>query len=182
MAVDMAWGLAEEVILVLPHGRPWDGRPVTGAVSGGSTRLASAVAGVAALSATIRIVLIHDAAHPLATEREFREVIEAVRAGADAAVPFVPTPDVIKRRASDSRLTTVGRDGLGLALVPMGFSRSALESAYDDVAGSPTSAWEDSMLIENLGGRVVAVAGSRQNFHVVTDEDLRIARALAKLD
>jgi 2-C-methyl-D-erythritol 4-phosphate cytidylyltransferase len=94
-------------------------------------------------------------------------------------VPILPVADAVKRRDEDGRLTTVGRDGLGLAQVPMAFTRSALVGAHRAAASYDSPWWEDSMVIEQSGGLVVSVAGSSRNIHVVTPEDLAVARALA---
>ncbi|MGH8872976.1 MAG: 2-C-methyl-D-erythritol 4-phosphate cytidylyltransferase, partial [Acidimicrobiia bacterium] len=68
---------------------------------------------------------------------------------------------------------------LGLAQVPMAFTRSALVAAHRAPASDDLPCWEDSMLIEKTGGLVVSVAGSSRNIHVVTPDDLDVARALA---
>ena len=67
-----------------------------GAVAGGATRSASVRAGLAAVPDTATIICVHDAARPLADAAIFRRVIDAVVAGADAAIPAVPVTDTIK--------------------------------------------------------------------------------------
>jgi 2-C-methyl-D-erythritol 4-phosphate cytidylyltransferase len=124
-------------------------------------------------------VVVHDAAHPLADEVTFDLVISAVEAGADAAVPFLPVFDVVKQTDDTGVLTTVGRDDLGLAQVPMAFRHQALRSAHAR-RQELGDAWEDSMLVERSHGRVVAVRGSVRNVHVVSEEDLDLARVLAR--
>lgn len=145
-------------------------------VSGGADRLASVRAGLDALGET-PIVIVHDAAHPLATRATVREVVESVRRGADAALPFWEVPDVVKRR-TDDRLVTIGRDGLGLAQVPMAFRSERLREAHaraEDAGGVV----EDSGLIEQSGGMVAAVRGLVTNIHVVDGPSLDLARHLA---
>ena len=56
-------------------------------MTGGATRSASVRAGIAALPPETDIVVVHDAARPLADVAMFERVIAAVRAGADGAVP-----------------------------------------------------------------------------------------------
>ena len=128
-----------------------------------------------------RVVLIHDAAHPLARQNVFTEVIDAVISGADGAVPILPVSDVVKRRDEGGRISTVGRDGLGLAQVPMAFATEALLAAHAR-ASYGSSAWEDAELVERNGGLVVSVPGSSRNVHIVTAEDLEIARSLASIE
>jgi 2-C-methyl-D-erythritol 4-phosphate cytidylyltransferase len=161
------------VVVVLPPGIPWQGPQP--AVTGGADRLASVAAGLAALPAERDVVVVHDAAHPLAPVSAVQATVQAVMDGADAAVPFLPAADVVKRRSADGRLATVGRAGLGLAQVPMAFGRTALEQAHR----LGHLAYEDSALVEAAGGTVVAVPGSSRNLHVVTEEDLEIVRILA---
>lgn len=178
-AVDTASRVSDQVVLVLPDGYTWDGCDVDVAVTGGATRLESVAAGLSEVEADVDIILVHDAAHPLAPERIFNELVDALDKGVDAAVPFLEVPDVIKRRGVDGSLTTVGRDDLGLAQVPMAFRAAALRAVHTNPDSSAREAWEDSMLIELDGGRVVAVPGSTRNVHVVTPEDLAVARQLA---
>lgn len=177
-ALDTAFTVSDNITLVLPADHSWEGREVHATVTGGATRLESVAAGLPALLEDRQIVVIHDAAHPLATRATFLDVIEAVEAGADAAVPVLPLSDVVKRQDHRGRLTTVGRDGLGLAQVPMAFSAEALLSAHAQTPISD-SLWEDSMLVECNGGDVVSVRGSSGNIHVVTPGDLNIVRILA---
>ena len=178
-AVDTAFTVTESVILVLPPQHIWEGRHVDATVVGGSSRLGSVAAGLSVLPGDQEVVVVHDAAHPLASRATFLDVVEAILAGADAAVPVLSLGDVVKRQDRQSRITTVGRDGLGLAQVPMAFSTTALLSAHAAPTTTDTPYWEDSMLIERDGGRVVAVPGSSRNIHVVTAEDLSVARTLA---
>lgn len=174
-AVDTALAVTDSVVVVLPPGLTWDGRDVAATIPGGSTRLDSVAAGLVAIPPDTEVVVVHDAAHPLASAEMFHDLIAAISAGADAAVPMLPLADVVKRTEDDGRLATVGRDDLGMAQVPMAFAAGALRSAH---AGGAAHQWEDSMLIEESGGRVVAVEGSSWNIHVVTGEDLAMARIL----
>ncbi len=178
-ALQSALTTTESVILVLPPEHSWQGPEVEATVAGGGTRLQSVGAGLKAVPAESEVVIVHDAAHPLAPQEMFIHLLGAIASGADAAVPILPVGDVVKRRSEDGRLTTVGRDGLGLAQVPMAFTRSALVAAHRAPASDDSPLWEDSMLIEQNGGLVIAVAGSSRNIHVVTPEDLSVARVLA---
>ncbi len=178
-AVDSAFEITDNVLLVLPDGYGWDGRAVPSVVVGGESRLDSVAAGLQVLPDGQKIVIVHDAAHPIAPKRTFLDVIEAVRGGADAAVPFLSVADVVKRTDDQGRLSTVGRDGLGLAQVPMGFALKSLLEAHARRATASQEAWEDAMLVETAEGQVVSVPGSARNVHVVTEEDIELARLYA---
>lgn len=178
-AVESAFDVTANVILVLPDGYDWAGRPVPSVVTGGESRLDSVAAGLPALREDQDIVVVHDAAHPLAPKQTFLDVIEAVREGADAAVPFLPVADVVKRIDGQGRLSTVGRDALGLAQVPMGFAIQEIKMAHQKRSTSSLDIWEDAMLLEMGGAMPVGTPGSAANIHVVTPEDLRLVQLLA---
>ena len=96
-AVDIARRHCVGVIVVLPAGTAWDGPSVDAAVVGGATRSASVRAGLDAVPEAADVIVVHDAARPLATDEIFGAVIDAVLAGADGAVPGLPVSDTIKR-------------------------------------------------------------------------------------
>lgn len=157
VAVAVARDVADEVVLVLPSGVTWEGATVDRVARAGAHRIISVANALAHVDGTADVVLVHDAAHPLVSSALARSVVEAVRAGAQAAIPLLRATDVVKRVRADGSLETVGRDDLGMGQVPHAFSRAALVAAH---AGCPPAdVWEDSELIERCGGRVVAVPG-----------------------
>jgi 2-C-methyl-D-erythritol 4-phosphate cytidylyltransferase len=152
------------------------------AVAGGPTRSASVRAGLAAVPEGVAVVVVHDAARPLATPELFERVIAAVRAGADGAVPGVPVADTIKRvdpagaAAPGGELVaeTLDRTTLRAVQTPQAFSAAALRSAH----ATGGDATDDAALVEAAGGRVVVVAGDPANLKVTGPEDLERAEAL----
>jgi 2-C-methyl-D-erythritol 4-phosphate cytidylyltransferase len=147
---------------------------VAAAVAGGATRSASVRAGLAAVAPSATIVVVHDAARPLASPALFDAVIGAVRRGADAAVPAVPVPDTVKRVDGDEVVETVARDELVVVQTPQAFRADALRAAH--TAGA--DATDDAALIEATDGRVVIVPGERANLKVTTPADLVMAAAI----
>ena len=147
--------------------------PPTGAdvvVAGGESRSASVANGLGAVPATAQVVLVHDAARPLASEGLFRRVVDAVRAGADAAVPVIPVVDTIRHVDGG----TVDRDALRAVQTPQGFRADALRSVH----ASPADATDDASLVEAAGGSVVLVDGERTNLKITEPVDLDVAVAL----
>jgi 2-C-methyl-D-erythritol 4-phosphate cytidylyltransferase len=173
-AVAAAGEACDEVVLVLPAGHAWDGAPVTATVSGGATRAASVRAGLAAVPASVDVIVVHDAARPLASPQLFRAVIAAVRGGADAAVPAVAIADTVKRVDAGRVLETVPRDSLVAVQTPQAFRADRLRSAH---AGD-ADATDDAALVEVTGGTVVTVAGEPRNLKVTTTTDLAVGAAL----
>lgn len=161
----IARAATDGVVLVVP---PSDvaregGRP------GGATRSASVRSGLAAVPDDVEIVCVHDAARPGATGELYRRVIDAVDAGATAAVPGVPVADTIKIvDAEGNVVATPARATLRAVQTPQAFRADALRRAHAD-AGEAT---DDAALIEAAGGAVVVVAGEEHNRKITTPDDL----------
>jgi len=173
-AVAAAGAACDEVVLVLPPDQAWDGAPVAKVVPGGATRSESVRAGLAAIDPLAEIVVVHDAARPLAPPELFDLVIDTVRAGADGAVPAVPISDTVKRVEDDRVVETVERDGLVGVQTPQAFRADRLRAAHD--AGG--DATDDAAFIEAQYGMVVVVAGDPRNVKVTTVADLTVVEAL----
>ncbi len=173
-AVAAAAAVCNEVVVVLPSGVDWDGSAVQAVVEGGGTRSASVRAGLAAIAADTDIVVVHDAARPLASPELFELVIDAVRAGADGAVPALGVADTLKRVAGDRIVDTVAREGLVTVQTPQAFRAAKLRTAH---AGGD-DATDDAALVEAAGGTVVIVEGDPRNLKVTTVADLALAETL----
>jgi len=173
-AVAAAGAACDEVVVVLPADRAWDGAPVSKAVPGGATRSESVRAGLSAIDADAEVVVVHDAARALATPELFELVIDTVRAGADGAVPAVTIPDTVKRVDGDRVVETVDREGLVVVQTPQAFRAERLRAAHE----SSADATDDAALVEAAGGTVVVVAGDPRNVKVTTVADLSVVEAL----
>lgn len=169
-AVSAASLACDAIVVVLPGGTVWDGPAVDRTVEGGPTRAASVRAGLGAVPDDAEVVVVHDAARPLASSELFDAVIEAVRAGADAAVPAIAVSDTIKRIDGPRVVETVSRDQLVAVQTPQGFKAGALRAAHSD----DPEATDDAALVERRGGTVVVVAGDPRNRKVTTPEDLSV--------
>jgi len=169
------WSLAaaraacEGVVAGLPPGSL-----EAGAQEGGETRSASVRAGLAAVPPDVDIVVVHDAARPLAGPELFERVVAAVGAGADAAVPGVAISDTVKRVDGHRVTATLDRRDLVAVQTPQAFRAQVLRRAH---AGS-ADATDDAALVEAMGGTVVVVDGDRRNLKITSPDDLVVARAL----
>ena len=176
-AVDAARATCDTVVLVVPVDAGWSVAGVP-SVTGGATRSESVRAGLVALPADVEIVVVHDAARPLAGAALFERVIAAVRAGADGAVPGVGLADTVKRvDPSGVVVATLAREELMAVQTPQAFRADVLRAAH---AGAPDGS-DDAAVVERAGGRVVVVAGSVDNFKITEPHDLeRAAEVLAR--
>ena len=142
------------------------------AIPGGGTRSASVRAGLAAVPAEADIVCVHDAARPLAGAALFARVIDAVRQGADGAVPAVPVTDTIKVVDVDRNVvSTPDRATLVAVQTPQAFRADVLRAAH----ASASDATDDAALVEANGGRVVTVDGELSNRKITDRADLEWA-------
>ena len=172
-AVDVARASGDGVVLVVPRA---DVAAEHG-VAGGETRSESVRAGLAGVPESATIICVHDAARPFASSQLFAAVIDAVRNGADAAIPGVAVTDTIKVIDDDHVVVdTPPRSSLVAVQTPQAFRASILRAAH---AGG-REATDDAALVEMAGGRVVVVAGEQTNRKITHVEDLAWARELAE--
>ncbi len=153
-------------------------------VAGGATRSLSVREALAALPPDIDVVLVHDAARPLAPVALVEAVEAAVRAGHPAVVPGLPVVDTVKQVAATARGTdevvgTVDRAALRAVQTPQGFRREVLQDAYRDAAAAGVlDATDDAGLVERLGVPVAVVPGDERAFKVTRPLDLLLADAV----
>jgi 2-C-methyl-D-erythritol 4-phosphate cytidylyltransferase len=180
-AVEACRPCSAGVVLVLPADPDADldaavGVPDADAiVTGGATRADSVRHGLAAVPDDVEVVVVHDAARPLASPALFAAVIAAVTdAGADGAVPGVPPSDTIKTVDESGRVTgTLNRAALVAVQTPQAFRAAALRAAHAQPL--PEAATDDAMLVEAMGGTVLVVPGEPGNLKITDPDDLAAA-------
>ena len=178
-AVAACRGSSAGVVLVVPPesvGRLDFGADVV--VEGGATRTESVCHGVAAVPESAEVIVVHDAARPLASEDLFRAVIDAVTTGgAGGAVPGVAVSDTIKVVDGSRRVTaTLDRSALVAVQTPQAFDAALLRRAH----ASGTEATDDAALVEALGATVRVVPGDPRNLKITTPADLDTAELLLR--
>ena len=180
-SVVAARAVAEAVVAVVPPSRAGDpsaGQGADHAVPGGATRSESVRAGLAVVPAGVDVVVVHDAARPLASPALFRAVVDAVAAGAPAAIPGLAIHDTIKRVEGGVVVETLDRAALVAVQTPQAFRTDALRDAHV----GDGEATDDAALLEQLGHAVAVVPGEASNFKLTTADDLALAaQRLAEL-
>ncbi len=152
-------------------------------VRGGATRAESVRRGLDAVPPAAEIVVVHDAARPLASRRLFDAVIDAVGGDAggagtavDGAIPGVPLRDTIKAVDESGYVThTLNRSTLVAAQTPQAFRSDVLRRAH---AQAGSEATDDAVVVEAQGGRVQVVSGEATNIKITQPEDLDAAERL----
>jgi 2-C-methyl-D-erythritol 4-phosphate cytidylyltransferase / 2-C-methyl-D-erythritol 2,4-cyclodiphosphate synthase len=154
-------------------------------VAGGERRQDSVANAFAAVSETVDIVLVHDAARPFVTRDVISRAIEGAVAHG-AAIAALPVSDTVKRVAIDEArvggsviVETLSREEIFLAQTPQAFRREVLQSAIaaGRSAEATPEATDEAMLAERAGYRVHVVLGDPGNGKVTTAADLAGARA-----
>jgi len=176
-ALEAAQAASSGVVLVVPPDLVVTDEPLADVVvPGGTTRSASVRAGLAAVPPEADVVVVHDAARPLAPVGLFEAVVRAVSDdGADAAVPAVAVTDTVKRVGPDGVVVeTVDRSSLVVVQTPQAFRAGALRAVHE----REPEATDDAALIEAAGGRVVVVDGDARAVKLTTRDDLLLARVL----
>ncbi|WP_374058965.1 2-C-methyl-D-erythritol 4-phosphate cytidylyltransferase [Saccharomonospora sp. NB11] len=137
-------------------------------VPGAGDRIESTRLALLAAEPTAKdVVLVHDATRPFTPVESITAVVDAIRAGAPAAVPVEPVTDTVKvvdssgvvRRTSD-------RDHLRRAQSPRGFVADVLDRT--DLVKA----------LDFVGVSVRAVAGHPNGMRVDTTFDRTVAEAL----
>jgi 2-C-methyl-D-erythritol 4-phosphate cytidylyltransferase len=181
----VAWSLAaarsvaDGVVLVVPVDALDQGKDLDADVTvpGGETRTDSVRAGLAAVPIEASVIVVHDAARPLAGSALFAAVVDAARvAGTGGVIPVLPVSDTIKRTSGSAVLSTVDRDGLVTVQTPQAFDAATLRAAHQ--AGG--DATDDAGLVEAVGATVRTVPGDPRNLKITCPEDLELAEALTR--
>ena len=186
-SVETARSVADGVVLVVPPtsgedvgrssaaGDPWPGWGADRTVAGGETRAASVRAGLAAVPDEAAVIVVHDAARPLAPVSLFEAVVDVVHSGrAAGAIPVLPVADTLKRVAGEVVQSTIDREGLVTVQTPQAFEAAALRAAH----ASSGEATDDAGLLELLGATVRTVPGDIRNVKITRPEDLAVAQRL----
>ncbi len=178
--------VCDDVVVVLPAGDMdrWTAPAGVLVVSGGATRAQSVRAGLAVVPSLAAVIVVADAAHPLATPALYRMLVDTVLAGADAAIPGHHLSEVVKEITITETATTgtvveagrsLPRETHRLIQMPHAFAAGWLRDAH----ASATEAVEDAEMVAAAGARVIVVDGEPANIHVTTPEELALANLMA---
>jgi len=146
---------------------------------GGAERQDSVRIALELVSVESDLVIVHDAARPLATSAIF-EACLAAAARAGGAIAAIPVADTLKRVADgETRIAaTVARAGLWQAQTPQAFRRDALVAAHRRAVSEGIVATDDADLVERTGVRVEVVECSTTNIKITTQSDLAMVEAI----
>jgi len=126
------------------------------------------------------VVLFHNGANPFVSNEEIKRVADSARE-CGAAVVAHPTSDTI-RRVDDDNVSqgVIDRSELWNMQTPQAIKLELAKEAFDNAREKDFLGTDDVSLVEELGGDVVIVEASDNNFKVTTPIDLALAEVILK--
>lgn len=149
-------------------------------VPGGAERQDSVWNGLEALSTTVEVVAIQDAARPCTSEELIAATITAARE-TGAAVAAQPVTDTIKE-STDGRMIarTIDRSKLWAMQTPQTFRVAVIRRAFAEMRKQGLAVTDDTAACELIGQPVRLVAGAMPNPKVTVRGDLPIIEAILR--
>ncbi len=147
-------------------------------VSGGATRMESALAGVSAVRHGAELIAIHDGARPLVTQDVITRCIYAAQKYR-AAAPVVPSTDTLKSiDAEGFILGTVDRERTVRVQTPQVFEADLIKGALTKAVKNGLTLTDDCSAMESMGVKTFTVEGDPENIKITTPDDLVAAEAI----
>ncbi len=151
---------------------------VSAVVEGGESRADSTRRALDAIGERDGLVLVHDAARPLVSERIISDCIAALL-DHDAVAVAVPSTDTILEVDADGFVRSIPpRTTMQRAQTPQGFRIAVLRNAFEKAAADPGFEATDDcgvVLRYRPDARIAVVAGDEANLKVTRPGDVAIA-------
>lgn len=149
-------------------------------VSGGATRMESALAGVSACRHGAELIAIHDGARPLVSQELITRTIEAARAYR-AAVPAVASTDTLKAVDERGFITgTLDRTMTRRVQTPQVFEADLIKGALTKAVELKLTLTDDCSAMDMMGVKTITVEGELTNIKITTPEDMVTAKAIVE--
>ncbi len=151
----------------------YNGHEKVTVTAGGATRDASVRAGLEVLAGSdTELVLIHDVARPLVSEKIIARVVAAL-ADAPGAAPALAVSDALWQGDGGGQVDrSVSRDRLFRAQTPQGFHYRAILDAHRNAPRAHTGGAADDVEIARAAGLDVAIVeGDERNLKITTEDD-----------
>jgi len=147
-------------------------------ITGGDTRQQSAFKALNKIkNMHCKKVLIHDSARPFPSKELINKIISNIKKN-DAVIPVIKINDATKRVEKNIVFKNIERDSLRLSQTPQGFTFKKIYEKHKN--NSYEEFDDDAALFTNDDEKVLCVNGSKKNFKITDEEDLRILKLLKK--
>lgn len=149
---------------------------------GGATRQESVMNAVSTIEdGECDLIVIHDGARPLITQKEIADTVNLAKDKGASAVG-VPVKDTIKIVAPDASIVdTPDRSTLISIRTPQIFSFDMYKEALALAEKQGKDFTDDCQLVENLGKPVYIVCGDYGNIKITTPEDIPMAESIIQM-
>ena len=154
-------------------------------VEGGSTRQESVFNGLSALKEygvnNEDIVLIHDAARPLVSQRIIDDSINECQKSGAVDTVIEATDSLIKSVDGKAIDETLNRNEIYMSQTPQTFKFGIIYNAHlRATTDKPENVTDDIRLVKLYGNKVSMVKGEKSNFKITTPEDLDLFEKYVK--
>ena len=149
-------------------------------VSGGSTRMESALAGVSAARHGAELIAIHDGARPLVSQELITRTILAAQKHR-SVVPAIASTDTLRTVDEKGYIVgTVDRDSTFRIQTPQVFDADLIKGALTRAVEDGLTLTDDASAMDRMGGKTFVVAGEPENIKITTPDDLVYAKAIVE--
>ncbi|MGN0982315.1 MAG: 2-C-methyl-D-erythritol 4-phosphate cytidylyltransferase, partial [Candidatus Limivicinus sp.] len=171
---------AEKIMGLADMIKLYDISKVTQVISGGATRMESALAGVSAVRKGAKLVAIHDGARPLVTQDLIRRVVEAANEYI-AAVPAIRCVDTMKQVDGNGVITgALDRDSVVRVQTPQVFDADVIKGALTKAVEKNLPLTDDCSAMDMMGVKTHVVEGDAGNIKLTEPADMILAEAILK--
>lgn len=126
------------------------------------------------------LILFHNGANPLISQKEISDVIKAARKH-KAALVAQPIKDTVKKISKEGFvLETVDRKNIYSAQTPQVIEYKLAKEAFEKAAKNNFYGTDDVSLVERIGKKVKLVPCPYRNIKATTKEDLEIIKTFLK--
>lgn len=160
--------------------RSYEISKVSKVLSGGATRVESALVGVSEVEPKLELIAVHDGARPLVTVELIERTIRAAQAY-HAAVPVIPSTDTLK--IVDARgfvAGTADRASTFRVQTPQVFKAEFIKGALTKAMEKELPLTDDCSAVEMMGVKTMTVPGDEDNIKLTTPRDMIVAEAILK--
>lgn len=123
------------------------------------------------------IILVHDAARPLITQKVITDVIDATITHG-AALAAVKVVDTLKREEGGFATDTVNREHLWRAQTPQAAKAVHLRNALEHAENNGVTGTDEAQLLSLISVQSHIVSSDERNFKITYPDDLARAEAL----
>ncbi|MBQ7956516.1 MAG: 2-C-methyl-D-erythritol 4-phosphate cytidylyltransferase [Clostridia bacterium] len=167
--------------------KEYDIRKVRWIGDAGKTRQESSLNALNAIRDDVKdddIIIIHDSARPLISQRIINDNIEKVKE-CGACDTVIPAQDTIIRSVDGESLDSIPvRRELYLGQTPQSFRHSIVRKAYDDYFALPENErpvmTDDCGLVLASGAKIGMAMGDKLNMKMTTMEDLLLIKSIVR--